>query len=111
MLREMTWGQFMEWNQYADLEPFGEQREDLRAGIIASSIVNILIQINSDPKKGRPRLTKPADFMPNFDEPQPGTRRARVKPKGSQEIMAGFKNSIYKGLRKKPPANDPGEAP
>ena len=39
------------------MEPFGEERADLRAGIIASTIANV-----NRGKKGR--LSKPTDFMP-----------------------------------------------
>lgn len=56
----MTWDQLLAWMAYAELEPFGEERGDLRAGIIASTIANV----NRDPKKGRP--FKPGDFMPEF---------------------------------------------
>jgi len=44
---------------YASLEPFGEERADVRAGIIAAVIANA----NRDRKK-RPEPFTPADFMP-----------------------------------------------
>jgi hypothetical protein len=44
---------------YASLEPFGEERADVRAGIIAAVIANA----NRDRKK-RPDPFTPADFMP-----------------------------------------------
>jgi hypothetical protein len=65
MLSEMTWDQLLEWHEYAQLEPFGEERADLRSGIITANIVNVLIAANTDPKK-RPKLYKPSDFMPDF---------------------------------------------
>ena len=48
-----------EWMAYASIEPFGEERADLRAGIIASVIANV----NRDPKKRATPFT-PQDFMP-----------------------------------------------
>ena len=51
--------EFLEWQAYALLEPFGEERGDLRAGIVASTIANV----------NRGRSTKPyrpRDFMPQF---------------------------------------------
>lgn len=60
MLARMTWDQLLTWSAFAEIEPFGEERADLRAGIIASTIANV----NRDPKKGRP--FKPGDFMPEF---------------------------------------------
>ena len=55
--------EFSEWMVYYELDPFGEERGDLRAGIVASTIANA----NRDPKKRRKAFT-PADFMPKFEE-------------------------------------------
>lgn len=43
------------------LEPFGEEREDLRMGILASTIANV----NRDPKVRR-RAYQARDFIPVF---------------------------------------------
>lgn len=48
------------------MEPFGEERADLRAGIIASTIANA----NRDPKRRR-KPYKPEDFMPKFAKDRP----------------------------------------
>lgn len=56
----MSWEQFSEWQEYYTLEPFGEERDDLRAGTIASVIANV----NRDPRRGV--AFKPSDFMPKF---------------------------------------------
>jgi flagellar basal body rod protein FlgC len=48
---------------YYQLEPFGEERDDLRAGIVASTIANA----NRNPKK-RARPFQAKEFMPRFDE-------------------------------------------
>jgi hypothetical protein len=40
MLRGMTTRQFQEWRAYADLEPFDEERADLRAASIVAALVN-----------------------------------------------------------------------
>ena len=44
---------------FAGIEPFGEERADVRAGIIASVIANV----NRDAKK-RSQPFAPSDFMP-----------------------------------------------
>lgn len=49
-----------EWMAYEQIEPFGEQRADLRAAIIAATVANALRG-----RKSR-RRWKPADFMPVF---------------------------------------------
>ena len=44
---------------YYELEPFGEWRGDLQAGIIASTLANVYRKKGSDP-------FKPEQFMPKF---------------------------------------------
>lgn len=63
MLAEMSAGQWWEWIAYSHVDPFGEERGDLRAGIIAATIANA----NRNPKK-RPRPFTPADFMPKVNQ-------------------------------------------
>lgn len=53
--RELT-----EWMAFMQVEPFGEERADLRAGIVASTIANVVR------KKGG-KMAKPEDFMPKFN--------------------------------------------
>lgn len=54
--RELT-----EWQAFFRLEPFGEDRADLRAGIIASTVANTA----RDPKQ-RKKPFLPREFMPQF---------------------------------------------
>lgn len=54
-----------EWMAYYSLEPWGTESEDLRTGIIASTIANV----NRDPKKQKKPFT-PQDFMPIWDKPK-----------------------------------------
>lgn len=75
----------MHWYAYAQLEPFGEERADLRAGIITSSIVNMLIRVNTTSRS--PRLTKPTDYMPRFGENE---KRPPPKPATKEEFRARF---------------------
>lgn len=63
--------EFAEWIAFNNLEPFGEERADLRAGIIASTVANVGSQ-------GRKQF-KPQDFMPTY-----GPQR---KPRQSVEDM------------------------
>ncbi len=60
----MSSREFTEWAAYAQLEPFGEQRADLRMGILAALQANM----NRDPKKTK-QFT-PEDFMPSFESEQ-----------------------------------------
>lgn len=72
MLAEMTSSQFAEWLAFARVEPFGEARADLRAGIVASTIANI------HKAKGR-KPYSPQDFMPDFEPEDEAAAVARMK--------------------------------
>lgn len=52
----MSSAEFLEWMVYYGLEPFGELRGDLRAGVIASTIANV----HRDKKS---KSFKPSDFL------------------------------------------------
>lgn len=72
----MSGAEFTEWMIYSKLEPFGEERADLRAGIIAANIANA----HRDRKK-QPKPFTAFDFMP-----------FRQKPKRSwQDMLAAAK--------------------
>ena len=60
--REVSSRAFAEWMAFYQIEPFGEERADLRSAIIASVIANA----NRDPKVQRQPFTV-EDFMPQFD--------------------------------------------
>lgn len=47
MLRSISWEQFLEWQAYFELEPFGEERGDFRSGQIVQALWNIA----RDPKR------------------------------------------------------------
>jgi len=64
MLAQMPWRVFVEWMQYAQVEPFGEERADVRAAIVATTVANCMGR-----EKGKPPF-KLADFMPQFEQPE-----------------------------------------
>jgi hypothetical protein len=49
-------GELVEWMAYYSIEPFGAERDNLHAGIVASVVANA----NRDPKR---KPVKPDDFM------------------------------------------------
>lgn len=71
MLQKMSSAELTDWLAYWRLDPFGEERADLRAGIVAATTANVWA--------GKGKRAKPADFMPKFDTP----RKARM----SQDAM------------------------
>lgn len=56
----MTSAEFAEWIAYANIQPFGQIREDQRAGTIASAIVNVHKKSGSTPLTYR-------DFFPSYE--------------------------------------------
>jgi hypothetical protein len=56
----MTSKEFSEWMAYFAIEPFGEDRADLRMGILASVMANLW-------GKRKGRAWRPQDFIPRFD--------------------------------------------
>ncbi len=61
-----------EWMAYAELEPFGQMRGDLQAGIVASTMMNIYRD-----RKKRSQPFKPADFILTFGERLAETVKAK----------------------------------
>lgn len=57
--REINSAEFSEWIAYSRVEPFGEERGDLRAGIVASTIANSASSKSS-------KKFAPGEFMPDF---------------------------------------------
>ena len=70
--------QFAEWQAEYELSPWGDERADLRAGIIASTIANV--------NRGKGKAFSPGDFMPEFDK-QP--QKAQT-PKEMATLMTQF---------------------
>jgi hypothetical protein len=59
MLRKLRPSELGQWAALFQLEPWGEQRADLRSAIVASVIANV----NRDPKR-KSEPFQPLDFMP-----------------------------------------------
>lgn len=64
LLAELSTHEFDEWLAFYSIEPWGEARADVRAGIVASTIANV----NRNPKYRR-KPYSPQDFMPVYDKP------------------------------------------
>ena len=59
--RRVTASEFNEWIAYYRLEPFGEERADIRMGIMAALTANC--------HRSRGKAFVPGDFVPEFDAP------------------------------------------
>ena len=63
MLARIDSKELSEWMAYYELNPFGAVRDDLQAGIIASTIANVNRGKND-------KSFTPSDFMPYMDKPE-----------------------------------------
>lgn len=83
---------FYDWMEYAKRKPFGDERADLRAGIMTSSLLNIQLA------KGQHR-TRPIDFMPFSKERSRELQDAEPSAKMLADL-AGMV-ALHKGYSKK----------
>jgi len=83
----MTAREFECWKIAYRFDPWGEERGDLRAGIIASTMVNI--------QRTRGALLAPSDFMPLYG-PEADKGDGELKPKQSEEEMKSQFNAFKK---------------
>jgi hypothetical protein len=82
MLAEMTSPQFAEWMAYSRLEPWGEERDDLRMGIVASTVANVNRSKDRKPYK-------PTDFMPSFEPVSEEEQVAALLAKARKALGGG----------------------
>jgi hypothetical protein len=64
--------ELVEWRAYYELEPFGQARGDLQAGIVASTVVNLFRSEDAKP-------VGPSDFLLKID-PTPATPAKPERP-------------------------------
>ena len=69
--QEIDSAEFSEWMAYYQLEPFGEERADLRNAQLCC------LYANSKTKKGKRYKLK--DFMPRFEKESPEDRNKRIR--------------------------------
>lgn len=90
MLGEMTWAQFYAWwCFYHYVEPFGEERDDLRVGQLAAFIGNYFRF-----GKQRGKKFKPLDFMP-YSKDGKVDRRKPMKTKEQWDHFKGVFKSWF----------------
>ena len=77
---------------YAGLEPSGEERADLRAGIVAATVANTA----RDPKVQRDPFT-PQEFMPKFE-----TREATEQTPEQMLAIVEMLNAAFGGQDLRP---------
>lgn len=75
LLDTMSSRELSEWMAYYELEPFGDERADLRQAMTTSAVHN---SIQAQTK--HPKWTKPEDFMPFSEKAQPKTETDTPMP-------------------------------
>ena len=86
----LTHSEFIDWCAFYQLEPWGENRADLRAGIIASTMTNLYASW-----VGSKTTTNPADFMPTFE---PHETRPTEERQLTDEELAAWADAVIYGL-------------
>ena len=86
----LSYAEFQEWGLYYQIEPWGEDRADLRAGIIASTIANYAGKVRAD----KADLALPADFMPYLDRSEPEAP-ADDRPLTDDELAAWADAALF----------------
>jgi len=100
MLGQITWRQFLEWEAFSELEPFDEERADIRSAQIVAALANI----HRDRKKRRTPF-KLSDFLLQFGDSTkvgraPGKTWQQMKALG-KSLAASFSSTDTRGQRKK----------
>lgn len=88
--RDMTAAEFMEWCAYYTIEPWGEERADLRAAIVAATVAN-----GNRGKKQKPY--KVEDFMPKFG---PDAGRKKMSDAQIENVFVAIA-ALAGGMRKR----------
>lgn len=74
-----------EWQAYAQIEPFGDLRADLRAGIVAATVAN-----TARDRKKRRQPFKPEEFMPKFDRETAAQSPQHIREFARMMAAAGY---------------------
>lgn len=99
MLEQMSLRQFREWRAFADLEPFGEERADIRTAHIVQTILNM----NRDRKK-HPTPISLSECVLKFGEEErqkPAKTWQQMKQIG-QMVAAAFNDQRDKKAKRRP---------
>lgn len=87
----MSSAEFSEWMAFYNIEPFGEERADLRQALTTSAVHNsIQVQMK------KPQWTKPGDFMPFSTQPkeQPKKQPPAAIPAASPDALLAKFNAL-----------------
>lgn len=96
MLETMSWRQLQGWMEFYALDPFGEERADLRMGILASLIAN-----SHRDAKQTPTPYAPSDFMPFAKSAAAEERAKKSGPLVDASQWAVLKSQMAASMRRR----------
>ncbi|HEX4499858.1 MAG TPA: hypothetical protein VH187_01625 [Scandinavium sp.] len=86
LMRRMDSREFVEWQLYYALEPFGAERDAAHAAIVASTVANYS-GFAKEP-------TQPKDFIARYDR----VDESEMTPAQQHELQAKREHDLYEGL-------------
>jgi hypothetical protein len=96
MLARMSAWEFQEWLVFYKLDPFGELRQDMRAGLCISPLLNTVRE-----GLGNAQVSRPTDFIWEFDRKPPKTQPVNEMKMLCKAIAEGAKISADRRRGKK----------
>ncbi|HEY3432551.1 MAG TPA: hypothetical protein VGK09_08385 [Rhodocyclaceae bacterium] len=86
----LSHAEFVQWCQFYNQEPWGKYQDDLRTGVIASTVANVHSLFATGEAKWRP-----SDFMPKVEEPEPQQQEVEERTLTDDELAAWADAAIY----------------
>lgn len=87
LLHRLSSRELTEWMAYYALEPFGEERGDMRAGIVASTLYNVHRGKNT-------RAATPEDFMPKYGREEAEDQDDEVREQAEAQRAKGVEQKL-----------------
>lgn len=85
LLRRLSSAELSEWMRYWNVEPWGEERADMRAAIVACTVA-----------RSQGAKAKTEDFMPRYEA---GERKAKLTPRQIAEREIALMKARFGGKR------------
>lgn len=83
----MSIDEFVQWMCFYSIEPFGDKRGDIQAGIISQTLANIHRASNAKPYTVQ-------DFIPQFTERQPMARQSLEEQRTRWRAIVTAQNAL-----------------
>lgn len=87
--QRMSSAEFSEWMAFYSIEPFGEERADIRQAMTTSAVHNSIQAHMKEPK-----WTKPGDFMPFSTQPKAQPKTQAPVPTASPDALLAKFNAL-----------------